>query len=70
MDGAYLKTLCFDKTGTLTENKVEIKKILNVRGTHLEDINLNPTSPEKKLSRILFASCHTVKIIDEDILGD
>ena len=54
----------FDKTGTLTENKIEIYKIYSLTGEQICEVK------DDELILKGFGSCHSVREIDGELLGD
>lgn len=63
--------MCFDKTGTLTLNTVKVHKILKfVNEVTVQDITLERDDRAHELIFKLFASCHTAKNIEGELLGD
>ena len=61
--------MCFDKTGTLTKDEVEVAKILHLGPDQHEDIT-KAENHEKSLDYKVMASCHTVRMIDDKLMGD
>ncbi|KAI0697731.1 P-type ATPase [Cerioporus squamosus] len=71
-----INVCCFDKTGTLTEDGLDI---LGVRapernadrfGELLEDIHDLPASRDKANFLHALATCHSLKMVDGEIIGD
>ena len=71
-----INVCCFDKTGTLTEDGLDI---LGVRapernadqfGELLEDIHDLPASREKANFLHALATCHSLKMVDGEVIGD
>ncbi|PIL34017.1 transporter [Ganoderma sinense ZZ0214-1] len=71
-----INVCCFDKTGTLTEDGLDI---LGVRapernagrfGELLEDIHDLPASREKANFLYALATCHSLKMVDGETIGD
>ncbi|EPQ57568.1 Ca-transporting ATPase [Gloeophyllum trabeum ATCC 11539] len=67
---------CFDKTGTLTEDGLDI---LGVRGLErsaqrfgelIEDVHDLPMSDAKANFLYALATCHSLKVVDGEIIGD
>lgn len=67
---------CFDKTGTLTEDGLDI---LGVRGLDrnvqrfgelLNDVHDIPAGQEKASFLYALATCHSLKMVDGQIIGD
>ena len=74
--GGRINVCCFDKTGTLTEDGLDI---LGVRaldrnaqrfGELLEDARDMPSSNDKANFSYALATCHSLKMVDGDIIGD
>ncbi|KAF9049844.1 Ca-transporting ATPase [Panaeolus papilionaceus] len=67
---------CFDKTGTLTEDGLDILGVRSLEryahrfGELLEDIYDLPLSNEKATFLHAMATCHSLKMIDGEVLGD
>ena len=72
-----LDIMCFDKTGTLTEDGLDV---LGVRGTdsagrftdlldNITQLNNPGASPELSIVRVM-ATCHSLRLIDGELLGD
>lgn len=60
--------MCFDKTGTLTEDKVEIVHIYKFLEQSYRDIR--SSEDVERLDFKIFGSCHTVRSVDSNLLGD
>lgn len=70
-EAAMVKTFCFDKTGTLTQNEIEVYSIIKFSTSTAHDtITHTLTTPNNALINQLFASCHTTRKTDEELLGD
>ncbi|KAK1148276.1 hypothetical protein N8T08_010085 [Aspergillus melleus] len=79
--GGKLDVVCFDKTGTLTEDGLDVLGVRTVNHEMrltdlLSDMSFLPSSIEggnldnrTKISYIM-ATCHSLKTIDDDLLGD
>lgn len=70
-EAANIKTFCFDKTGTLTQNEIEVYEIVkftNEAAHH--NITKELKLPENNLIGRLFASCHTTRQTEDELLGD
>lgn len=67
---------CFDKTGTLTEDGLDILGIRplernsNQFGELLEDIYDLPLANQKANFLYALATCHSLKMVDGEVLGD
>jgi cation-transporting P-type ATPase 13A2 len=69
---------CFDKTGTLTEDGLDILGVRPVDrtmdrfGELIENIHDLPARDDKDKARFLYAlaTCHSLKVVDDDIVGD
>ncbi len=72
ISGTNLKIMCFDKTGTLTEEKVNLHQVFKLTTGMEEDVDITASifKEENYLSRVLFATCHTVKEFDCKLQGD
>lgn len=71
-----INVCCFDKTGTLTEDGLDV---LGVRGLErnmhqfgelLEDIHDLPLAREKATFLHALASCHSLKMVNGEVIGD
>ncbi|KAJ7091282.1 Ca-transporting ATPase [Mycena epipterygia] len=74
--GGKVNVCCFDKTGTLTEDGLDI---LGVRaldrnaqrfGELLEDVHDLPLGKEKATFLHALATCHSLKMVDGNVIGD
>ncbi|KAJ7178426.1 hypothetical protein C8R43DRAFT_973384 [Mycena crocata] len=74
--GGKVNVCCFDKTGTLTEDGLDI---LGVRaldrnaqrfGELLEDVHDLPLGKEKATFLHALATCHSLKMVDAEVIGD
>ena len=74
--GGKINVCCFDKTGTLTEDGLDI---LGVRGLErnvhrfgelLEDVHDIPSSKGKANFLYALATCHSLKMVDGNVIGD
>ncbi|KAF8210382.1 hypothetical protein K438DRAFT_1809584 [Mycena galopus ATCC 62051] len=74
--GGKVNVCCFDKTGTLTEDGLDI---LGVRGLDrnvqrfgelLEDVHDLPLGKEKATFLHALATCHSLKMVDGEVIGD
>lgn len=72
--GGKLDVICFDKTGTLTEDGLDV---LGVHGTHpaagrkqivFENLLLSPQTTDYLIMGM--ATCHSLRLIDNELLGD
>ncbi|PPQ70563.1 hypothetical protein CVT24_000052 [Panaeolus cyanescens] len=67
---------CFDKTGTLTEDGLDILGVRSLEryahrfGELLEDIYDLPLSNDKATFLHAMATCHSLRMIDGEVLGD
>lgn len=74
--GGRVNVCCFDKTGTLTEDGLDILGIRALeRSVHrfgelLEDARDMPASREKASFLYALATCHSLKKVDGEIIGD
>ncbi|KAI0093395.1 Ca-transporting ATPase [Irpex rosettiformis] len=74
--GGRVNVCCFDKTGTLTEDGLDILGVRALeRNVHrfgelLEDVRDMPSSNEKANFSYALATCHSLKMVDGDIIGD
>ncbi|KAF8070552.1 hypothetical protein FPV67DRAFT_1487805 [Lyophyllum atratum] len=71
-----INVCCFDKTGTLTEDGLDI---LGVRGLErnvhqfgelVEDVHDLPLGTGKATLLHALATCHSLKMVDEEVIGD
>ncbi|RDX48098.1 P-type ATPase [Lentinus brumalis] len=71
-----INVCCFDKTGTLTEDGLDIlgvrapERNANRFGELLEDIHDLPASRDKANFLHALATCHSLKMVDGEIIGD
>lgn len=74
--GGKVNVCCFDKTGTLTEDGLDI---LGVRGLDrngqrfgelLEDVHDLPLGKDKATFLHALATCHSLKMVDGEVIGD
>ncbi|KAJ7188128.1 hypothetical protein C8R46DRAFT_1053735 [Mycena filopes] len=74
--GGKVNVCCFDKTGTLTEDGLDI---LGVRaldrnaqrfGELLEEVHDLPLGKEKATFLHALATCHSLKMVDDEVIGD
>lgn len=74
--GGRINVCCFDKTGTLTEDGLDILGVRALeRNVHrfgelLEDVRDMPSSNEKANFLYALATCHSLKKVDGEIIGD
>ncbi|KAJ7346731.1 hypothetical protein DFH08DRAFT_869152 [Mycena albidolilacea] len=74
--GGKINVCCFDKTGTLTEDGLDILGVRaldrNVQrfGELLEDVHDLPLGKEKATFLHALATCHSLKMVDGEVLGD
>ncbi|EKM54134.1 uncharacterized protein PHACADRAFT_209950 [Phanerochaete carnosa HHB-10118-sp] len=74
--GGRINVCCFDKTGTLTEDGLDILGVRALeRNVHrfgelLEDARDMPASSEKANFLYALATCHSLKKVDGEIIGD
>lgn len=72
-----LDIMCFDKTGTLTEDGLDVLGVRGVGGTkaftdlvdEIAQLDTSTTSPNLSIVRVM-ATCHSLRLIDGDLLGD
>lgn len=73
-----INVVCFDKTGTLTEDGLDIMGVRctdrsgDMFGELLTDINDLPTTSNTGKASFLhaLATCHSLKVIDGQVMGD
>ncbi|KIO30367.1 hypothetical protein M407DRAFT_69316 [Tulasnella calospora MUT 4182] len=74
--GGKVNVVCFDKTGTLTEEGLDV---LGVRcldrssdrfGEMYSDVHDLPSGPGKAQFLYALATCHSLKLVDGQIIGD
>lgn len=74
--GGKVNVCCFDKTGTLTEDGLDILGIRSLeRNAHrfgelTEDIHDLPAAREKANFLHALATCHSLKNVDGEVVGD
>ncbi|KAF8161197.1 P-type ATPase [Crassisporium funariophilum] len=67
---------CFDKTGTLTEDGLDILGVRSLErnvqrfGELLEDVHDLPLGKEKATFLHALATCHSLKMVEGEIIGD
>ncbi|KZT19690.1 hypothetical protein NEOLEDRAFT_1158964 [Neolentinus lepideus HHB14362 ss-1] len=67
---------CFDKTGTLTEDGLDIlgvrglERNVNRFGELIEDVHDLPMSDAKANFLYALATCHSLQVVDGEIIGD
>lgn len=71
-----INVCCFDKTGTLTEDGLDVlgvrglERNMNQFGELLEDIHDLPLAREKAMFLHALASCHSLKMVNGEVIGD
>lgn len=71
-----INVCCFDKTGTLTEDGLDILGVRAIErntdrfGELLEDIHDLPSSQERANFLYALATCHSLKKVDGEVIGD
>ncbi|KZT04578.1 Ca-transporting ATPase [Laetiporus sulphureus 93-53] len=71
-----INVCCFDKTGTLTEDGLDILGVRSLErnfdrfGELIEDIHDLPSSREKANFLHALATCHSLKNVDGEVIGD
>jgi P-type E1-E2 ATPase len=65
-----LKISCFDKTGTLTENSISLDKVYLHEMKFREIEKVNKQSAVYHIAQMLLGTCHSVRKIGDDHLGD
>ncbi|KAJ3514325.1 hypothetical protein NLJ89_g2444 [Agrocybe chaxingu] len=71
-----INVCCFDKTGTLTEDGLDILGVRSLeRNVHrfgelLEDVHVVPLGRDKATFLHALATCHSLKMVDGEIIGD
>ncbi|KAF9066168.1 Ca-transporting ATPase [Rhodocollybia butyracea] len=71
-----INVCCFDKTGTLTEDGLDILGVrpldrnVNRFGELLDDIHDLPLGKDKASFLQALATCHSLKMVDGDVVGD
>ncbi|BDD61946.1 hypothetical protein MAP00_006957 [Monascus purpureus] len=82
--GGKLDVVCFDKTGTLTEDGLDVLGVRTIgrdmRFSDLvsrpsvaaSDISVDPNYDYEKHKNIVYtmATCHSLKVVDNELLGD
>lgn len=63
ISGTNLRIMCFDKTGTLTEEKVNLHQVFMLTTGMEEEVDITASicKEDNHLTKVLFATCHTVK---------
>lgn len=71
-----INVCCFDKTGTLTEDGLDILGVRALErnvdrfGELIEDIHDLPSSKDKANFLHALATCHSLKKVDGEVIGD
>lgn len=71
-----INVCCFDKTGTLTEDGLDIlgvrglERNMQMFGELLEDVHDLPIGNNKASFLHALATCHSLKMVDDEIIGD
>ncbi|KDR75783.1 hypothetical protein GALMADRAFT_97655 [Galerina marginata CBS 339.88] len=71
-----INVCCFDKTGTLTEDGLDILGVRSLErntdrfGELLEDVHDLPLGNDKATFLHALATCHSLKMVDGEIIGD
>lgn len=71
-----INVCCFDKTGTLTEDGLDILGVrpldrnVNRFGELLDDVHDLPLGKDKASFLHALATCHSLKMVDGDVVGD
>ncbi|KZT40553.1 hypothetical protein SISSUDRAFT_1044071 [Sistotremastrum suecicum HHB10207 ss-3] len=71
-----INVVCFDKTGTLTEDGLDILGVRALErtgeqfGELISDVHDLPLSNQKESFLYALATCHSLKIVDGEIIGD
>lgn len=71
-----INVCCFDKTGTLTEDGLDILGVRSLDkselmfGELLEDVHDLPLSKDKATFLHALATCHSLKMVDGEVIGD
>ncbi|BFZ57200.1 hypothetical protein PYCC9005_004251 [Savitreella phatthalungensis] len=70
-----INVMCFDKTGTLTEDGLDVLGVRTIYSNAFvpiaEACEALPVADENRLSIIrVMATCHSLRMIDDDLLGD
>lgn len=71
-----INVCCFDKTGTLTEDGLDILGIRSMDrfehrfGELLEDVHDLPLGKDKATFLHALATCHSLKMVDGEVIGD
>jgi len=74
--GGKVNVVCFDKTGTLTEDGLDIlgARALERDGMRFrevaDDVVDIPLSPDKANILHAMATCHSLKVVNGEIMGD
>jgi len=62
---------CFDKTGTITDNGIGVNGVYEVENRGLKEVSsIKAEEKEIKLITKLMATCHSVYLINEVLIGD
>ena len=70
--GGKIDIICFDKTGTLTEDGLDLHGFLpsvNDTGSKFKELLSDPGEADLGVVECM-ASCHSVKVVEERLLGD
>ena len=64
--------ICFDKTGTLTEDELSLAEVLptDLKSKHFAEPIISVDEQQVSPLLICLASCHSLTILDSNIIGD
>lgn len=74
--GGQINVCCFDKTGTLTEDGLDILGVRSLdRSEHqfgelINNVHDLPTARDRASFLHALATCHSLKMIERDVIGD
>jgi cation-transporting ATPase 13A2 len=74
--GGKVNVCCFDKTGTLTEDGLDILGVRSLDrlehrfGELIDNVHDLPTARDRASFLHALATCHSLKMIEGDVLGD
>lgn len=74
--GGKVNVVCFDKTGTLTEDGLDVLGVRSVDRSNgvfrelISDVHDLPLGSDKATLLYALSTCHSLKSIDGEILGD
>ncbi|XP_076329570.1 polyamine-transporting ATPase anne boleyn isoform X2 [Tachypleus tridentatus] len=65
-----INCVCFDKTGTLTEDGLDMWGVVPVENGSFKGVEKKPSSLKQGHLLVGMASCHSLTILDQQLIGD